>query len=104
MYLSSFLFTGQRWTGAYVGLSGCLAFVLVESADQNGAGAGATARSIVGYTLATLDSTRFYPKLVSEWLPAQAVQYTQPSGDPSGWSEEEKAIEELYVTLCTLHR
>ena len=34
-------------------------------------------QAIVGYTLAALDSTDFYPRLVKEWLPGMAKQYSR---------------------------
>ena len=101
---------GQRWTGAYVGLPGCLAFALVETtgapANTDGGASAADSvvveeGSVVGYTLAALSSSTFYPEMVREWLPTQAAKYTQPTGEQSGWSDEEKAIAELYASFSS---
>lgn len=65
---------------------------------------------VVGYTLAALDSSTFYPALLADWLPTQASQYPKPTKDGAGGStststtftEEEKSIVELYEPSYTL--
>lgn len=76
---------GERWTGAYATMSGCLAFVLE---DREG---------VCGYTLAAVDSKEFYARFRGEWLDAASIKYPQP--DPSkkdSWSPMEVVIGELY--------
>ncbi|HTH48282.1 MAG TPA: GNAT family N-acetyltransferase [Candidatus Limnocylindria bacterium] len=65
---------GHLYVGPYLALEPALAFVLED--DQG----------ICGYTLAALDSRRFYGRFEQEWLPPLRAIYPAPKGDPAGWS------------------
>ena len=64
---------------------------------------GGAAATVVGYTMAALDSTAFYDGLAAGWLGPVAAKYPRP--DACGrqvWSAEQTLVEELYAPTFQL--
>ena len=59
---------GKRWVAPYVDLEPELAFVLVSADD-----------TVVGYTLAALETGRFHARMQAEYLPALRQQHAGPA-------------------------
>lgn len=76
---------GHLYVGPYVTLEPGLAFVLED------------AFGVAGYVLGASDTVAFARRMEVEWLPRLRTLYSAPSGDPSRWSEDERAIASLHA-------
>lgn len=75
---------GHLYAGPYLALEPELATVL-----EDGAG-------VCGYVIGALDSVDFERRLELEWRPALRRRYPAPSGEPAGWSADQRAIRRLH--------
>lgn len=71
---------GRLFVGPYLTFEPELALVLE---DEDG---------LCGYTLAALDSRRFYARYEHEWRPDLCARYPDPPGDPAVWTR----VQEVY--------
>jgi len=65
---------GRIFVGPYLAFEPDLSLVLEDD------------RGICGYTLAALDSRRFYARYEEEWRPDLCARFPEPAGSPHAWS------------------
>lgn len=51
---------------------------------------------VCGYTLGAFDSGAFYGWLEAEWFPPLRSRYSEPKGDPGGWTRDERIVKHFY--------
>jgi ribosomal protein S18 acetylase RimI-like enzyme len=71
---------GRLFVGPYLAFEPELSLVLEDD------------EGICGYSLAALDSRRFYARYDAEWRPDLCARYPDPQGDPSTWTR----VQEVY--------
>lgn len=79
---------GKRWVAPYVDLEPELAFVLVSADD-----------TVVGYTLAALETGRFHARMQAEYLPALRQQHADPAAlglAADEWTPEQQIYHEFH--------
>lgn len=75
---------GHLYVGPYLRYEPELSFVLE---DDHG---------VCGYVLAALDSTRFYERMLNEWLPELRARHPAPTGDPTTWTPTQQLYFEYH--------
>lgn len=75
---------GHIYVGPYLHLEPELALVLEDDLG------------ICGYVLGALDSARFYPRMLEEWLPRQRACYPPPEGPSEVWTPSQRLRHELH--------
>jgi len=60
-------------------------------------------KGVCGYCLGTPDSTRYYQRFTSEWLPAIQTKLRQPTGDPAKWTLTEQLHHHLLHPTALIH-
>ncbi len=69
---------GNIYAGPYIHLEPESAFVLEDSIN------------VCGYILSAKDTLNFYDEYVHQWLPPLQSKYSEPIGNPSRFSQDEK--------------
>jgi ribosomal protein S18 acetylase RimI-like enzyme len=75
---------GHLYAGPYATLEPELAFVIEDEAG------------VCGYILGALESSAFYTRLEDEWFPPLRLRYSEPKGNPEGWTRDERIVQHFY--------